>query len=80
MYTLKGFVSLENDGTEREAQGVGRDMSCPRKSVFRDVRMQSCLALKFLVTLPPLHEIFAFLLNIRPRLAWMRTSRKTDFR
>ena len=21
----------ENDGTEREAQGVGRDMSCPRK-------------------------------------------------
>ena len=36
----------ENDGTEREAQGVGRDMSRPRKlflderkSVFRDVRM-----------------------------------------
>ena len=30
-------------------------------SVFRDVRMQSCLALRFLVTRrPPLHEIFAF--------------------
>ena len=46
----------ENEGTEREAQGVGQDMSCPRKlflddrkSVFRDVRMQSCLALRFLV-------------------------------
>ena len=52
-----------------------------RKSVLRDVRMQSCLALRFLVTFrPPLHEIFAFLSNIRPRLACMRTSRKTDFR
>ena len=52
-----------------------------RKSVFRDVRMQSCFALRFLVTLsPPLHETFAFLSNIRPRLACMRTSRKTDFR
>ena len=29
---------------------------------------------------PPLHEIFAFLSNIRTRLACMRTSRKTDFR
>ena len=72
---------------ERETQGVGRDMSCPRKlflderkSVFRDVRMQSCLALRLLVTLrPPLHEIFAFLSNVRPRLACMRTSQKTDF-
>ena len=52
-----------------------------RKTVFRDVRMQFCLALRFLVTLrPPLHKIFAFLPNIRPRLACMRTSRKTDFR
>ena len=55
-------IARENEGTEREAQGVGRDMSCPRKlflderkclfyrkSVFRDVRMQSCLALRFLV-------------------------------
>ena len=65
----------ENDETERQATGVGRDMSCPRKlifnppevsffsrkSVLRDVRMQSCLAHRFLVTLrPPLHEIFAF--------------------
>ena len=23
-------MTRENDGTEREAQGVGRDMSCPR--------------------------------------------------
>ena len=29
---------------------------------------------------PPLHEVFAFLSNIRPRLTCMRTSRKTDFR
>ena len=29
---------------------------------------------------PPLHEIFAFLSNIRPRLVCMRASRKTDFR
>ena len=27
----------ENDGTEREAKGVGRDMSCPRK-LFLDER------------------------------------------
>ena len=27
----------ENEGTEREAQGVGRDMSCPRK-LFLDER------------------------------------------
>ena len=27
----KSSKSRENDGTEREAQGVGRDMSCPRK-------------------------------------------------
>ena len=46
----------ENEGTERDAQGVGRDMSCPRKlflderkSGFRDVRRQHCLALRFLV-------------------------------
>ena len=51
-----------------------------QKSVFRDVRLQSCLALRFLMTLCPLlHEIFAFLSNIRLRLACMRTSRKTDF-
>ena len=63
-------------------------MSCPRqlfltqrKSVFRDVRMQSCLAHRFLVTLHlPLYGIFAFLSNNRPRLACMGTSRKTDFR
>ena len=43
--------------------------------------MQSCLALRFLVTLrASLHEMFAFLSNIRPRLACMRMSRKTDFR
>ena len=46
----------ENEGTEREAQGVGRDRSCPRKlfldegkSVFQDVCVQSRLALRFLV-------------------------------
>ena len=68
----------ENGGTEREAQGSGRDMSCSRKlflderkSVFRDVRMQSCLALRFLVKREN---------GIRPRLACMRTSPKTDFR
>ena len=27
----------ENEGTEREAQGFGRDMSCPRK-LFLDER------------------------------------------
>ena len=54
--SLYTSIPRENEGTEREAQGVGRDMSCPRKlflderkSVFRDVRMQSCLALRFLV-------------------------------
>ena len=43
----------ENERTEREARGVGRDMSCPRKlflderkSVFRDVRMQSSTNVK----------------------------------
>ena len=41
-----------------------------RKSVFRDVRVQFCLALRFLVTLrTPLHENFAFLSIIRPRSA-----------
>ena len=50
------YQSRENEGTERDAQGVGRDMSCPRKlfldewkSGFRDVRRQHCLALRFLV-------------------------------
>ena len=50
------MMPRENEGTEREAQGVGRDMSSPRKlflderkSVFRDVRMQPCFALRFLV-------------------------------
>ena len=43
-----------------------------RKSVFREVRMQPCLALRFLVTLRlpvqyiAVHEIFAFLSNIKP--------------
>ena len=31
------IVSRKNEGTEREAQGVGRDMLCPRK-VFLDER------------------------------------------
>ena len=84
----------ENYGTEGEAKGVGRDMTCPRKlifnppevsffwrkSVFWEVCMQFCLALRCLVTFrPPLHETFAFLSNIRSRKAWMRTSQKTDF-
>ena len=50
------ILSRENEGTERDAQGVGWDMSCPRKlflderkSGFRDVRRQHCLALRFLV-------------------------------
>ena len=30
-------VSRENEGTETEAQGVGQDMSCPRK-LFLDER------------------------------------------
>ena len=89
---LNYMASRENEGTEREAQGVSRDMSCPRKlfsderkSVFRDVRTQSCLALRFLVkrenggarerlTNIHIHS------NIRSRLACMRTPRKTDFR
>ena len=34
--------------------------------------MQSCVALRFLVTpRPPLHEAFAFLSNIKPRLAFV---------
>ena len=41
-----------------------------RKSVPRDVRMQSRVAFRFFVTpRPPLHETFAFLPNIRQRLA-----------
>ena len=91
-------ATRENEGTEREVQGVGWDMSCPRKlfldertslfqrkSVFRDVRMQSCLTHRFLVKRENgggrgrLMNIY-FLSNIRPRLACMRTSRKTDFR
>ena len=54
-------MTRENDGTEREAQGIGRDMLCRRKlflderkshfsggSLFhKDVRMQSCLAVRF---------------------------------
>ena len=43
---LQYTVSRENDRTESEAQGIGWDMTCPRKlfldqrkSVFRDVRM-----------------------------------------
>ena len=31
------ILPRENKGTEREAQGVGRDMSCPRK-IFLDER------------------------------------------
>ena len=62
------------EGTEREAQAVGRDMSCARK-LFLDVRVHMLSPLH-----PPLHEIFAFISNIRPRLACMRTSRKTDLR
>ena len=31
------FLTRENEGTQREAQGVGRDMSCPRK-LFLDER------------------------------------------
>ena len=89
------MLSRENEGTEREVQGIGRDMSCPPKlflderkslfSVFRDVRMQSCLALRFLVKRENggarvrLMNIYIHS-NIRPRLACMRTSRKTDFR
>ena len=29
--TMVKLSARENNGTEREAQGVGRDMSCPRK-------------------------------------------------
>ena len=31
------YRSRENEGTEREAQGVGQDMLCPRK-LFLDER------------------------------------------
>ena len=34
---LHYITTRENEGTEREAQGVGRDMSCPRK-LFLDER------------------------------------------
>ena len=51
-----------------------------RKFVFRDFRMQSCLALRFLVTLrPPLHKIFAFLSD-RGWPAWGRLGRQTSSR
>ena len=30
-FQKRGTWPRENKGTEREAQGVGRDMSCPRK-------------------------------------------------
>ena len=33
----KKVKTRENEGTEKEAQGVGRDMSCPRK-LFLDGR------------------------------------------
>ena len=32
-----GLLTRENEGSEREAQGVGRDMLCPRK-LFLDER------------------------------------------
>ena len=31
------IITRENEGTEREAQGIGRDMSCPGK-LFLDGR------------------------------------------
>ena len=52
-----------------------------RRAVPRDVRMQSCVVLRFLITpRPPLRETLAFISNIRERLACMRMSQKTDFR
>ena len=36
-FHLRSASTRENEGTEREAQGVGRDMSCPRK-LFLDER------------------------------------------
>ena len=90
--SLCWFVDVrENDGTEREAQGVGREMSCPRK-LFLNQRKSRFLAEVCFLRRPrtalsrsqvlsgTLHEIFVFLSNIRPRLACMRTSRKIDFR
>ena len=35
--SCKDLHSRENEGTEREAEGVGRDMSCPLK-LFLDER------------------------------------------
>ena len=35
--TGSSSISRENEGTETESQGVGRDMSCPRK-LFLDER------------------------------------------
>ena len=41
-YKFKDYIeSRENEGTEREAQGVGRDMLCPRK-LFLDERKSLC--------------------------------------
>ena len=37
------ILARKNDGTEREAQGVGRDMSCPRK-LFLDEQKSRFLA------------------------------------
>ena len=46
-----------------------------------EVCLQSCLALRFLVTLrPPLNEFLLFFQTSDRGLACMRTSRKTDFR
>ena len=55
------IATRENDGTEREAQGVGRDLSCPRKlflaqrksrffggSLFSET--SACSLARFLVT------------------------------
>ena len=36
------LISRDYDGTEREAQGVGRDMSCPRKLVL--AQWKSCFS------------------------------------
>ena len=42
-----------------------------RKSVFRDVCMLSCEALRFLVILrPPIHETFAFSFKHETEIGW----------
>ena len=40
---FESYLSRENERTERESQGVGRDMSCPRKLFLEERKPEVCL-------------------------------------